>query len=487
MSDSNPNMTPTASPGGKYVHEEPPRTGLRRLNKVPLFASASVVVLFLLVVASVMSDRSALQKAKPDDLAKAETSSDADKMAEHIADATGSSAGVVPANGAPLPPGQSPLQPPNGFPANGAVPGQVGVPGQTVPVAPVPIDPNAPPLPNGNVAGQGGANTINPLRQQRMEMIAQVRQMKQAQFTSAVKASSTISMQAARSAGSPTAGSNTSTLTKLENLRQQMMQAASQGQAPSVADMATYSALTNALAASEGQGPGAPGNAPASKPNNDISQFERQAGNDRWRLASRPEAPRSRFEIRAGYVIPGVLISGVNSAIPGQIVAQVSQNVFDTATGKFLLVPQGSRLVGSYSSNVSYGQARLLVAWQRIVFPDGKAMDIDAMPGASSAGYAGFKDQVNNHYARTFGSALILSGIVAGIQMSQQQSMGAYQMSPSQAGTQALGQVMGETAAHMVEKNMSIAPTLQIRPGYRFNLVVVKDLEFSKPYRNFDY
>jgi type IV secretory pathway VirB10-like protein len=107
---------------------------------------------------------------------------------------------------------------------------------------------------------------------------------------------------------------------------------------------------------------------------------------DRWRLDSQPEAPRSPFELRAGFVVPATLISGINSDLPGQIMAQVAQNVYDTPTGKHLLIPQGSRLVGSYSSDVAYGQSRVLVAWQRIVFPDGKAMDIGAMPGADSAG-----------------------------------------------------------------------------------------------------
>ncbi|WP_206245846.1 TrbI/VirB10 family protein [Novosphingobium terrae] len=480
MTDPTLNMSPTASPGGQVAQTEVARTGLRRLNKVPLFAGASVVVLFLLVVASVMNDRSALQKAKPSDLAKTQASTDADKMAEHIAGANG--AGVVPANGLPQPPA---LQPPNGLPANGSAQTPGGQP--PINMAPVPpLDPNAPPLPTGNVAGQGGG-VVNPLRQQRMEMLVQLRQMKQAQFTSALKSTSTVSFQSTRSPGSPSSGSNTSTIAKLDSLRQQMLQNAAQGQMPSASDMASYTALTEALAAQEKQGAGGSGNPSPSRPANDVSQFSRTAGTDRWQLGSKTEAPRSRFEVRAGFVIPGILVSGVNSSIPGQIIAQVSQNVYDTPTGKFLLVPQGSRLVGSYSSSVSYGQSRLLVAWQRIVFPDGKALDIDAMPGASSAGYGGFKDQVNNHYARTFGSALILSGIVAGIQLSQQQSVGAYSLTPSQAATQGLGQVLGETAAHMVEKNMSIAPTLQIRPGYRFNLVVVKDLEFTKPYRNFDY
>jgi type IV secretory pathway VirB10-like protein len=163
-----------------------------------------------------------------------------------------------------------------------------------------------------------------------------------------------------------------------------------------------------------------------------YAQFAGSGQGDRWRLDSQPEAPRSPFELRAGFVVPATLISGINSDLPGQIMAQVAQNVYDTPTGKHLLIPQGSRLVGSYSSDVAYGQARVLVAWQRIVFPDGKAMDIGAMPGADSAGYAGFNDQVNNHYLRLFGSAFLMSGVTAGITMSQGQNRHKPAIAPRQ-------------------------------------------------------
>lgn len=170
--------------------------------------------------------------------------------------------------------------------------------------------------------------------------------------------------------------------------------------------------------------------------------------------------------------------------------AQVSQDVYDTATGKYMLIPQGSRLVGSYSSDVAYGQSRVLVAWQRIVFPDGKAMDIGAMPGADSAGYAGFRDQVNNHYFRLFSSAFLMSGVTAGITYSQRQNQAnnAYGApSASSALSEALGQQLGQVTAQLIAKNMSISPTLEIRPGYRFNVVVTKDMTFTKPYKSFDY
>jgi type IV secretion system protein VirB10 len=186
-------------------------------------------------------------------------------------------------------------------------------------------------------------------------------------------------------------------------------------------------------------------------------------------------------------VLPAVLISGISSDLPGVIIAQVSQDVYDTATGRWTLIPQGSRLVGQYSSEVAYGQARVLVAWQRIVFPDGKALDLGAMPGADSAGYAGFKDKVNNHYLRIFGSALLMSGVTAGAALSQPDSTYNDRQSARSALSEALGQQLGQATAQMIAKNLNIAPTLEIRPGYRFNVIVTKDLTFSKPYRAFDY
>jgi type IV secretion system protein VirB10 len=212
---------------------------------------------------------------------------------------------------------------------------------------------------------------------------------------------------------------------------------------------------------------------------------------DGWSLNSKLEAPRSPYELRAGYVLPGTLISGINSELPGQIVAQVSQHIYDTATGRHLLIPQGSRLIGSYLSDVVYGQSRVLVAWQRIIFPDGKALDIGTMPGADSAGYAGFHDKVNNHYLRIFGSALLMSAVVAGVSLSQNQNYGQeaqiYRRRAGDALSESLGQVLGNTMAQILAKNLSIAPTLEIRPGYRFNVVVTKDVTFAKPYQAFDY
>jgi len=209
---------------------------------------------------------------------------------------------------------------------------------------------------------------------------------------------------------------------------------------------------------------------------------------NRWSLNAKLEAPSSRYLIRPGFIIPAMLSAGINSELPGQIRGQVSENVYDSATGDYLLIPQGSKLVGEYSSDVGFGQTRVLVAWQRITFPDGKVLDIGAMPGADGEGYSGFYDQVDNHFVRTFGSAFLMSGIVAGISLSQpDDNDGSNSSSSSAAISEALGQQLGQVTAQLIAKNMNIAPTLKIRPGYRFNVTVTKDLVFPRPYRAFDY
>ena len=208
---------------------------------------------------------------------------------------------------------------------------------------------------------------------------------------------------------------------------------------------------------------------------NDVRRLERT---DSWSLDSQVEAPASPYMIRAGFVIPAIMISGINSDLPGQVMAQVSQNVWDTATGRFLLIPQGTRLIGAYSSDVAYGQERVLMAWQRLIFPDGKTFDIRAMPGADSAGYAGFTDQINNHWFRTISSAILMSGVIAAVDLSQDDNNSSDSSDRQRAGdalSEALGQTLGQVLGQIISKNLNVAPTLEIRPGYRFNVIAVKD------------
>lgn len=220
-----------------------------------------------------------------------------------------------------------------------------------------------------------------------------------------------------------------------------------------------------------------------SRSDNSLAQFDNAGSGDRWRLGSAVEMPRTPFTLRAGFVIPAVLISGVNSDLPGQIIGQVSQDVYDTATGRHKVIPQGTRLVGAYNSEVAYGQRRMMVAWQRMVFPDGRAMDIGAMPGTDAAGYSGFSDKVNSHFLRIFGQAVLLSAVIAGVELSQDDSSGGYgRPSAGSAMSEALGQTLGQAMIQLFQKNLNVSPTLEVRPGFRFNVMVVKDLDFDRPY-----
>ena len=184
----------------------------------------------------------------------------------------------------------------------------------------------------------------------------------------------------------------------------------------------------------------------------------------------------SPYEIKAGWTIPAILITGINSDLPGQILAQVSQNVYDTATGEYLLIPQGTKVVGSYSSNIIYGQSRILIAWNKLIFPNGDTLDIENMQGTSPDGYSGFTDQVDNHYFRIFGSAFLMSAITAGISLADNSNTNSNKETNADKAIAAAIQQMGAVASEMIRKNMNISPTLEIRPGYKFNIFVTKDI-----------
>lgn len=183
------------------------------------------------------------------------------------------------------------------------------------------------------------------------------------------------------------------------------------------------------------------------------------------------QKPLSTYEIKAGWNIPAILITGVNSDLPGQILAQVTQNVYDSATGKYLLIPQGTKVVGAYSSNIIYGQSRLLVAWNKLIFPNGDTLNLDGMQGTSQDGYTGFEDQVDNHYFRIFGSAFLLSSISAGIALSDNSDTNSEKETASDKAIAQAIQQMGQVASEMIRKNMNISPTLKIRPGYKFKRI----------------
>lgn len=467
---SDDQMSPDTSPG-----EVSKKSGVRRVNNWPMYIGGGAALVFLVVMMLVAADRAAQQNAPAE--AAAEKGGNSSIFAQEIAGGR---------DGGMIPDATQPLIVPELVDPNVE---QAAAPAGSLAVV-RPNDLEAPPLPPGD--GEG--------RTREDDELERIRMAKMQQFTEAVKAKTTVQVVAPRSSGSsdynaaPPA-SQDEALMRIAAARQRI-------QAEAKSDpTAAYKARLEQLRAS-GIGGGSSGaSGGASSQGSDFlapsgggaddsySVFANGQEGDRWELKSKPEAPRSPFELRAGFVVPATLISGINSDLPGQIMAQISQDVYDTPTGRHLLLPQGSRLVGSYSSDVAYGQSRVLVAWQRIVFPDGKAMDIGSMPGADQAGYSGFKDKVNNHYFRLFGSALLMSAVTAGVSLSQEQDNSGFgtETTASSAMSEALGQQLGQVTAQLISKNLNIAPTLEIRPGFRFNVIVTKDLTFSKPYKSFDY
>lgn len=202
-------------------------------------------------------------------------------------------------------------------------------------------------------------------------------------------------------------------------------------------------------------------------------------------LPNRVVPEQSPFELKRGSVIPATLITGINSDLPGRISAQVSQNVYDSATGHRLLIPQGTKLFGRYDSKVSFGQKRVLVVWIDIIFPNGSTLQINGMSGTDAHGYGGFSDKVNNHYLKTFGSAVLIALIGTGIDMAVPQSSTlAMQDTASDAARRNFAETFGRVADRTIQRNMDVQPTLRIQPGYKFNVLVDQDIVFPGPYRN---
>jgi len=184
------------------------------------------------------------------------------------------------------------------------------------------------------------------------------------------------------------------------------------------------------------------------------------------------QTPASPYQVMAGGVIAASLLTGLNSDLPGMVVAQVTENVFDTVTGRTLLVPQGSRLIGSYDSVVAFGQSRALLVWQRIILPDGSSIQIDNLPATDAAGYAGLSDKVDYHTWRLLKGVALSTLLGVGTELSigdnESDLVGALRQSTQQSANQAGQQI--------VSKNLNIQPTITVRPGWPLRVIVHKDL-----------
>jgi type IV secretory pathway VirB10-like protein len=186
---------------------------------------------------------------------------------------------------------------------------------------------------------------------------------------------------------------------------------------------------------------------------------------------------------RAGTVLPGLLITGINSELPGEIVGQISRNVYDSRTQRLLLIPRGARLIGSYDNQIAAGQGRLLVAWTRLILPDGRSMSLPGLALTDREGKAGAKDKVDNHWWRVFGNAVLLSAIGAGVQLSQPAQTSVLSTpSAGQVAAGAMGQELSNVALEILRKGMTVAPTITIRAGQAFNVFLNGDVTFDVPY-----
>ncbi len=198
------------------------------------------------------------------------------------------------------------------------------------------------------------------------------------------------------------------------------------------------------------------------------------------------QAALSPFEVKAGWDMPAVMEQGINSDLPGDLRAVIRENVYDTATGRHLLIPQGTKVLGIYSSNIGFGQDGLQVVWNRLIFPDGSSINLGPMVGQDAAGLAGFRDQVNNHWGRVIGGAILTSLFSAGFQLSQGNNRGGTILDNQSSGqivAAAAGAEVSRVGSEVTRRNLNIQPTIEIRPGYRFNIRVNKDMLFPAPYR----
>ncbi len=200
-------------------------------------------------------------------------------------------------------------------------------------------------------------------------------------------------------------------------------------------------------------------------------------------LRSTRTAPLSQFEIKAGWEIPAVLEQAINSDLPGELKALVMSNVYDTATGRYLLIPQGSRLVGIYDSHVGYGQDGVQVVWNRIIYPDASTLDLDGMMGLDSHGNAGLRYQVDHHYKRLIGFAVLTSMFTAAYEISQNRRQSVLTTpSTGQTASAAVGQEMSQLGSQITRRNLNVQPTIKIPVGYKFNVRVNRDILFEAPY-----
>ncbi|MCC6913244.1 MAG: TrbI/VirB10 family protein, partial [Rhodospirillaceae bacterium] len=186
----------------------------------------------------------------------------------------------------------------------------------------------------------------------------------------------------------------------------------------------------------------------------------------------------SPYQVMAGSIIAASLITGINSDLPGMVVAQITENIYDTVSGRFLLVPQGARLIGSYDSVVAFGQSRALLVWQRIIMPDGSSIQIENLPATDVAGYAGLADEVDFHTWRLLKGVVLSTLLGVGTEL----SLGSDESDLVRAIRESTQQNVNRASQRITERNLNIQPTITVRPGWPLRVIVHKDL-ILRPYK----
>jgi type IV secretory pathway VirB10-like protein len=262
---------------------------------------------------------------------------------------------------------------------------------------------------------------------------------------------------------------------------------------PLQADMARLAALSGNPApfpAGSMPSPLPPGGGPGLRieedPNGQGSKRSFQSSGEGDYVATTRQAPVSPWVVERGEVIPAGLPNAIVSDLPGDIVAEVKRDVLDSPTHRFVLIPAGSLLAGEYNSAVTYGQGRAQVVWTYLRFPDGTYVDLPKFVGHSADGATGLKDQTDNHLKRLIGGVAMSALFSAGIQISQNRTTGANSTlaypSNAQIGAAAAAQQAAEVGQQITSRNLSIQPTLKIRPGDIFAVSVTKSIVFPGPY-----
>ena len=187
----------------------------------------------------------------------------------------------------------------------------------------------------------------------------------------------------------------------------------------------------------------------------------------------RVEAPAGHYVLQAGSVIPAALITGIRSDLPGEVTAQVTEDVYDSPTGRILLIPQGARLIGQYDAQVSFGQSRVLLAWTRLIMPSGRSIVLERQPAADTAGYAGLEDEVDNHWGMLFKAAILSTILSVGSEAGVSGNNGG---SLAAAIQQGMSQSFNQVGEQVVGRSLAIQPTLTIRPGFPVRVMVTRDL-----------